>query len=47
MNALLGYEIGPGSVFYLAYNHYDLGRDLFAGEPDRVLFLKVARLFTP
>lgn len=47
VNALLGYEIGPGSVFYLAYNHYDLGRDLLAGEPDRVLFLKVARLFTP
>ena len=44
MNALLGYEVGPGSVIYLAYNHYDLGRLLGAGEPDRVLFLKVARL---
>ncbi|MFC1545068.1 DUF5916 domain-containing protein [Gemmatimonadota bacterium] len=45
LNALLGYEIGPGSVIYLAYNHYDLGSVQDVGEPDRVLFLKVARLF--
>ncbi|MFC1627949.1 DUF5916 domain-containing protein [Gemmatimonadota bacterium] len=45
MNALLGYEVGPGSVIYLAYNHYDLGTVPGVGEPDRVLFLKVARLF--
>ncbi len=45
MNALLGYEVGPGSVMYLAYNHYDLGTTPGEGEPDRVLFLKVARLF--
>jgi len=45
MNALLGYEVGPGSVIYLAYNHYDLGNIPGVGEPDRVLFLKVARLF--
>lgn len=46
LNALLGCELGPGRVFYLAYNHYDLGRDPFVGEADRVLFLKVAHLFT-
>ncbi len=45
MNALMGYEVGPGSVIYLAYNHYDLGGIPGVGEPDRVLFLKVARLF--
>ena len=45
MNVLLGYEVGPGRVIYLAYNHYDLGTIPGVGEPDRVLFLKVARLF--
>ncbi len=46
LNSLLGYETGPGSVIYLAYNHYELGRAPYLGEPDRVFFLKVAYLFT-
>lgn len=54
VNALLGYELGPGSVIYLAYNQFDSKRDrglgyyekdLGLGEPERVFFLKVARLF--
>jgi len=45
LNALIGYETGPGSVIYLAYNHYDLGEEPGHGVPDRVLFFKVARLF--
>ncbi len=45
LNALIGYEVGPGSVIYLAYNHYDLGEEPGEGVPDRVLFFKVAKLF--
>lgn len=45
LNALVGYEMGPGSVIYLVYNHYDLGEEPGEGVPDRVLFFKVAKLF--